>query len=137
MAVVRQFQKSSPALLESLKISRPQALDQETTPLLLVPVPSQMADSTSKFQRVIRCSMGLLSYKNGDKLRGTFRDGRPCGPGSILYQQSMPGVDGFYEDGVQYNGSFRAGRRDGEGTMTWKDGASFTGEWREDVRYYG
>lgn len=33
-----------------------------------------------------------VNYKNGDKFRGTFKDGRPNGHGTIKYNYSLPGI---------------------------------------------
>ena len=80
-----------------------------------------------------------VSYKNGDRYRGCFKDGRPNGVGTMKYSYSLPnsapnGTD--YEE-AEYKGSFKAGRRDGFGVMTWSDGSSYRGLWKNDSRLSG
>ena len=49
-------------------------------------VVSSMASCTSKLQiKFISCSLGVINFKNGDKFRGSFKDGRPCGFGTMKY----------------------------------------------------
>ena len=81
--------------------------------------------------------MGIISFKNGDKYRGQFKDGRPCGFGIVKYQSSIAGSGGMEFEEAQYEGQFRAGKREGKGTMIWGDSSSFTGMWRDDMRSHG
>ena len=79
-----------------------------------------------------------MNYKNGDKFRGTFKDGRANGFGSIKYNYSLPASNGTTEfEEAEYKGNFKAGKRDGYGIMTWTDGSSFKGIWKNDKRHHG
>ena len=46
----------------------------------------------------------------------------------------MNGVE--YEEAT-YEGEFKAGKREGYGVMTWADGSSFSGVWKNDQRHEG
>lgn len=81
--------------------------------------------------------MSSASFKSGDKYRGAFKDGRPCGQGVMKYTYSIPGSNGSDYEEATYIGTWRAGKREGQGTMTWNDGTVFTGLWRNDMRYEG
>ena len=72
-----------------------------------------------------------VNYKNGDKFRGTFKDGRANGFGTIKYNYSLPGITSEFEE-AEYKGNFKAGKRDGYGTMTWSDGSRFKGIWKNN-----
>mmetsp|Transcript_17132 Transcript_17132/g.23086 ORF Transcript_17132/g.23086 Transcript_17132/m.23086 type:complete len:99 (+) Transcript_17132:2323-2619(+) len=74
-----------------------------------------------------------VNYKNGDKFRGMFKDGRANGYGQIKYNYSLPGTGSEFEE-AEYKGNFKAGKRDGFGEMTWADGAVFKGIWKNDQR---
>lgn len=82
-------------------------------------------------------NLGICNFKNGDKYRGNFKDGRFCGFGTLKYQYSLPGSNGSDFEEATYEGMFKAGKREGEGTMTWVDGSSFTGIWKNNMRHYG
>lgn len=62
-------------------------------------------------------------YKNGDKYKGMFKDGRPCGQGTMKYNYSIPGLMGSDHEEATYEGQFKAGKREGQGIMTWADGS--------------
>lgn len=83
------------------------------------------------------CSLGVINYKNGDKFRGQFKDGRPCGFGTMKYNYSLPGNLGNEFEEATYEGSWKAGKREGPGTITWVDGSQFFGEWKNDKRFQG
>jgi len=99
---------------------------------------SRMAVSISKFiATVIGFSLGVINYKNGDKFRGSFKDGRPCGYGTMKYMYSLKGSNGSEFEEATYEGMWKAGKRDGSGTITWADGSVFTGLWKDDMRLEG
>jgi hypothetical protein len=50
-------------------------------------------------------------FKIGDKYRGQFKDGRPCGQGIMNYVNSIPGTLGSGSEEVTYEGNFKAGKR--------------------------
>lgn len=72
-----------------------------------------------------------VNYKNGDKFRGSFKDGRANGYGVLKYNYSLLGNGSEYEE-AEYMGNFKAGRRDGYGKMVWGDGSMFKGIWKND-----
>ena len=82
-------------------------------------------------------SLGVVIYKNGDKYRGMFKDGRPCGSGVMKYNFSIPGPNGSDHEEATYEGQFKAGKREGLGTMTWADHSVFVGVWKNDMRHKG
>ena len=76
-------------------------------------------------------SLTEVNYKNGDKFRGSFKDGRANGYGVLKYNYSLLGNGSEYEE-AEYMGNFKAGRRDGYGKMVWGDGSMFKGIWKND-----
>lgn len=93
-----------------------------------------MASSTSKCTKVLFFSLGVINFKNGDKYRGDFKDGRPNGYGTMKYVYSLPGSLGSEFEEADYHGEFVAGKREGKGQMVWTDGTVFTGLWKNDMR---
>lgn len=79
----------------------------------------------------------MVNYKNGDKYRGSFKDGRPCGFGTMKYLYSIPGNNGSEYEEATYEGMWKAGKREGQGSLTWLDGSSFSGVWKNDERCEG
>lgn len=77
-----------------------------------------------------------MNYKNGDKFRGQFKDGRANGYGTLKYNYSLPGMGQELEE-AEFKGNFKAGKRDGFGVITWGDGAYFKGHWKNDQRHEG
>ena len=35
-------------------------------------------------------------------------------------------------DGTEFKGNFVKGKKSGQGVQTWKDGASYSGEWKKN-----
>ena len=64
---------------------------------------------------------GTLTYKDGSKYEGEFKNGRLSGQGTFTWL-----------DGVKYVGGFKAGKRHGQGTYTWLDGTIDNGIWEKD-----
>lgn len=58
-------------------------------------------------------NLGVINFKNGDKFRGSFKDGRPCGYGTMKYNYSLPGQNGSEYEEAQYEGIWKAGQRNG------------------------
>lgn len=81
--------------------------------------------------------MGIINFKNGDKYRGSFKDGRPCGFGNMKYNYSIPGQNGSEYEEATYEGQLKSGKREGQGIMTWADGSTFNGIWKNDMRCEG
>lgn len=80
---------------------------------------------------------GTITFHNGDKYRGSFKDGRPCGHGELKYTRSLPGSQGQEYEEAEYVGHFKAGKREGHGKITWTDGTYFDGLWKNDMRFDG
>jgi hypothetical protein len=80
---------------------------------------------------------GVINFKNGDKFRGVFKDGRPCGFGIMKYIYSLLGSNGSDFEEATYQGEWKAGKRQGKGSIVWADGSSFSGEWLNDMRHFG
>lgn len=78
-----------------------------------------------------------MTFVNGDRFIGQFKDGRPNGPGQIHYKNSIKGSGGNEYEQAQYHGEFRQGKRDGKGKMIWADGTVFNGIWKNDQRHHG
>jgi len=47
-----------------------------------------------------------VNYKNGDKFRGMFKDGRANGYGQIKYNYSLPGRNASEREEAEYKGNF-------------------------------
>jgi len=82
-----------------------------------------------------KCS---VTFANGDKFLGVFKDGRPNGEGEMTYKNSIPGsTPGVEYEIAQYKGNFRNGKREGQGKMIWDGGSVFEGIWKNDQRHKG
>jgi hypothetical protein len=66
---------------------------------------------------------GTLTWPNGDKYAGEFRDDKRTGQGTFTWP-----------DGQKYVGEFRDSKRTGQGTYKWLDGTQYAGEWRDNKR---
>jgi 1-phosphatidylinositol-4-phosphate 5-kinase len=75
--------------------------------------------------------MGKIKFRNDDKYKGLFKDGRPSKYGEMRYQTSLEGMNGDLESG-DYKGEWKGGKRHGEGVMKWDDGSVFEGTWSVD-----
>ena len=67
----------------------------------------------SKYLTYDNFSLGSINFKNGDKFRGQFKDGRPCGHGVMKYGRSLPGFTGSEYEEATYDGEWKAGKREG------------------------
>lgn len=65
-----------------------------------------------------RDGTGEARFDNGDRYRGTWRDGLMHGQGVYRFRTS-----------ARYEGEFREGAMHGLGTMYYTDGAVYTGQW--------
>ena len=63
---------------------------------------------------------GTLTYKDGSKYVGWFKNGKFSGQGIFKWL-----------DGVKYVGEFKAGKRHGQGTYLWLDGTIDNGIWKK------
>ena len=70
--------------------------------------------------------MGKIKFKNDDKYKGRFCDGRPSKYGELKYMMSIEGaLPAEPLEGGEYKGEFKSGRRHGRGIMRWEDGSVF------------
>jgi hypothetical protein len=58
--------------------------------------------------------MGKIKFKNDDKYKGYFNDGKPSKRGELKYNLSITGLNGELEGG-EYIGEFKLGKRHGRG----------------------
>ena len=66
---------------------------------------------------------GIYSYKKGDRYEGEFRNDMKEGRGAFIFQ-----------NGDRYSGDFKNDMMDGKGTMVYHDGNRYTGDFRRGVR---
>lgn len=66
-----------------------------------------------------------ITYPNGSKYVGEFKDDKPNGQGTLTWP-----------NGTKYVGEFKDGKRNGQGTFTWPGGSKYVGEFR-DGKYNG
>ena len=63
-----------------------------------------------------------MSYANGNKYIGEWKDGQKSGEGVMIY-----------ENGDLYDGEWQHGKKNGQGTLTLKNGnISHKGSWVDD-----
>jgi hypothetical protein len=79
---------------------------------------------------------GKIKFKNEDRYKGSFKDGRLCGYGEMRYVASIENLEGGLEGG-EYRGFWKAGKRDGKGVLKYDDGSCFEGSWKCDQRIEG
>jgi hypothetical protein len=72
-----------------------------------------------------------IKFKNEDKYKGCFKDGRPCGYGEMRYANSIEAFGGDVDSG-DYKGTWKAGKRHGVGVLRFEDGSYFDGIWNMD-----
>jgi hypothetical protein len=89
---------------------------------------------------------GTLTFSNGRKYTGYFKDGLICGPGTMIYAPNVSytgefcnGVEGgagIFTDGngLIYVGQFSNGLPNGQGYITYGDKTSFFGTFRDGRR---
>ena len=84
-----------------------------------------------------------LTFPNGDKYVGEFKDDKPNGKGTYTWSDGGK-YEGEYKDGKKngqgtktwtngdmYEGKFKVGKYHGQGTYTWNDGRKYVGEWKD------
>ena len=91
---------------------------------------------------------GSLTYSNGDKYVGEFKDGKRNGQGTFLFPSGDKYVGEYKDDkrngqgtytnanGDKYVGEFKDGKRNGQGTYTQANGDKHVGEYK-DSKYNG
>jgi hypothetical protein len=55
----------------------------------------------------------------------------------MKYNYSLPGSNGQEFEEAGYEGYWKAGKREGQGQITWADGSTFNGTWKNDMRLEG
>ena len=70
--------------------------------------------------------LGVMTYPNGEKYVGEYKDGLENGQGTTTYP-----------DGSKYVGEFKDGEYDGQGKYTWSDGDKEVGEWKKNELWNG
>ena len=73
-----------------------------------------------------RNGQGSLTFPNGDKYEGGFKDGFPHGQGRYSYS-----------DGKMYKGELKDGKRNGQGTFIFPDGNKYVGEFKDGIPWNG
>ena len=71
----------------------------------------------------IREGFGIMTYPDGTKYEGEFKDGLKNGPGTETYK-----------DGEKYQGDWRDGLRNGYGTFIFPNGTKYEGEFKDGLR---
>ena len=66
---------------------------------------------------------GTLTYSDGSKYVGEFRDNEKNGRGAYTWPS-----------GATYVGEFRDDEKSGQGSYTWPSGKKYVGEFREDQK---
>ena len=72
------------------------------------------------FGDYIREGVGILTYSDGDKYVGEWKDGQKNGQGTYTWS-----------NGNKYLGEYKDGKQHGQGTKTYSDGEKYVGEWKE------
>ena len=71
------------------------------------------------FGDYIREGVGILTYSDGDKYVGEWKDGQKNGQGTMTWK------------GLKYVGEYKDGKQHGQGTKTYSDGEKYVGEWKD------
>ena len=92
------------------------------------------------------CS-ATLTYVNGDKYVGLYKDGKRTGQGTYTWAEGHKYVGEHkdskahgqgtftYADGDKYVGEFKDDKRHGQGTYTSANGDKYVGEYKDDKRH--
>ena len=67
---------------------------------------------------------GTLTFPDGNKYEGEWKDGERNGRGTYTYN-----------DGNQYIGDYKSGKKHGQGLFTFPNGNKYEGEWKEEKRH--
>jgi hypothetical protein len=88
---------------------------------------------------------GAITYPNGAKYVGNFKNGKYDGYGTLTYSEAKY-VGNFkngerngygaitYPNGAKYVGNFKNGKYDGYGTFTYSDGSKYVGNFKDGER---
>ncbi len=92
-----------------------------------------------------RNGQGEMTYPEGAKYEGGWKDGRRQGQGTLTHpyagqyegqwKDDKPHGYGIwlFPDGAKYEGQWKNGEWHGKGTMTFPDGRKYVGQWKNDV----
>ena len=98
------------------------------------------------FGDYIREGVGSLTYSDGDKYEGEWKDGQKNGQGTYTWSNGNKYVGEFKDgkkhgqgtitflDGGGYEGEYKDGKKHGQGTMTWK-GLKYVGEYKDGKQH--
>ena len=75
------------------------------------------------FGDYIREGVGSLTYSDGDKYEGKWKDGGKHGQGTYTWS-----------NGNKYVGEFKNGKKHGQGTFTWSNGRKYVGEFKNGIQ---
>lgn len=75
---------------------------------------------------------GVFEWNDGDKYEGEFKDNLRHGKGFMFYYRNQ---FSHYENPINYRGDFQKGSIDGSGLMFYNNGALYTGQFRNGMRY--
>ena len=101
------------------------------------------------FGDYIREGVGSLTYSDGDKYEGKWKDGKKHGQGTFTWSNGNKYVGEFkngtqnglgsltYPDGSKYVGEYKDGKLNGQGTFTLSDGRKYVGEWKNKEKWNG
>ena len=70
--------------------------------------------------------VGILTYSDGDKYEGEWKDGQKNGQGTYTWS-----------NGNKYVGEFKNGIQHGQGTLTFPNGKKFKGKWKDGKPWNG
>ena len=74
----------------------------------------------------LRDDFGKLTFSNGAKYEGEWKDGEINGQGSMIF-----------ENGGKFQGEWKDGKSNGQGTLTLSIGSKYVGEWKDDKEWNG
>ena len=104
-----------------------------------VALPACPSDQTKRYHNCF----GTVTFTNGDKYVGEFKDGKKNGQGTYTWPDGDKYVgehkDGkkngqgtyTFASGNKYVGEYKDGKRDGQGTLTFADGTIDEGIWKD------
>jgi len=96
--------------------------------------------------------LGSLTYPDGDKYVGEWKDGKKHGQGIITYVDKYLGgkYSGGWKDGefhgqgtetsilgFKYVGKYKDGKKHGQGTYTFSSGGWYDGSWKDGQSWTG
>ena len=101
------------------------------------------------FGDYIKEGLGSLTYPDGQKYVGEWKDGIQHGQGTYTFSGGSRYVGEFKDglpngqgtetqsDGTKYVGEWKNGKFNGQGTLTFPDGGKYVGEYKDDKRWNG